>query len=158
MECEDCGGTGYDFGSTREFDPEDCPRCSGSGTELVFRNYLAEAFHIISDPECRVPLCREHIVAMATYARQTVSALFSSRVIWHADGPRNSLPLHLNPFCDLAGDLLVVQEILIRVMKEHAVLLEERHLTSVPAGRDQSGATDIGRSQRSGSVSQILER
>jgi len=78
MECEDCGGTGYDFGSTREFDPEDCPRCSGSGTELVFRNYLAEAFHMICDPECRVELCREHIVAMATYARQTVSALFSA--------------------------------------------------------------------------------
>jgi hypothetical protein len=78
VQCEDCNGTGYDFGSHKDFDPEYCPRCGGSGIELVFRNYLAEAFRIVSDPQCKVALCREQIVALAIYARQTVSALFGS--------------------------------------------------------------------------------
>ena len=54
VRCEDCDGTGYDFGSHKEFDPEYCSRCGGSGTALVFRNYLAEAFRIVSDPHCKV--------------------------------------------------------------------------------------------------------
>jgi hypothetical protein len=74
--CGECEGTGFDAGSHKDFDPEYCPLCGGSGTELVFRNYLAEAFRIVSDPHCKVELCREQIVALATYARQTVSALF----------------------------------------------------------------------------------
>ena len=78
VSCEDCNGTGYDFGSHKEFDPEYCLRCGGSGMELLFRNYLAEAFRIVSDPQCKVALCREQIVALAIYARQTVSALFAS--------------------------------------------------------------------------------
>ena len=78
VQCEDCNGTGYDFGSHKDFDPEYCPRCGGSGMELVFRNYLAEAFRIVSDPQCKVALCRQQIVALAIYARQTVSALFGS--------------------------------------------------------------------------------
>ena len=77
VRCEDCDGTGYDFGSHKEFDPEYCSRCGGSGMAVVFRNYLAEAFRIVSDPHCEVDLCREQIVALATYARQTVSALFA---------------------------------------------------------------------------------
>src|SRR5690348_4029497 len=59
MECEECDGSGYDFGSIKEFDAEYCPRCGGSGKELVFRNYLAEAFRIVSDPECGVQPCRQ---------------------------------------------------------------------------------------------------
>jgi ribosomal protein S27E len=78
VQCEDCNGTGYDFGSHKDFDPEYCPRCGGSGMELVFRDYLAETFRIVSDPQCKVALCREQIVALAIYARQTVSALFGS--------------------------------------------------------------------------------
>ena len=78
VRCEDCDGTGYDVGSHQSFDPEDCPRCGGSGKELIFRNYLAEAFRIVSDPECKVEPCRQQMIALATYARQTVSALFSA--------------------------------------------------------------------------------
>jgi hypothetical protein len=44
--------------------------------ELVFRNYLAEAFRIVSDPQCKVALSRQQFVALAIYARQTVRALF----------------------------------------------------------------------------------
>src|ERR1041385_6531620 len=64
--CEECGGTGYDFGTPRDFDPDYCGRCCGTGRELVFRNYLAEAFRIVADPKSRIEVCREQIVALAT--------------------------------------------------------------------------------------------
>src|SRR5258706_6746180 len=57
VQCEDCNGTGYDFGSHKDFDPEYCPRCGGSGMELVFPHYPAEAFQNVSDSPCQISPC-----------------------------------------------------------------------------------------------------
>ena len=76
--CEDCGGSGLDSGSLSEPIAERCPSCLGTGQEVVLRNFLAEAFRIVADPESELVLCREHMVALATFARQTVSAMFGA--------------------------------------------------------------------------------
>ena len=78
INCQDCGGKGYDPGSVNPRAPEECPTCHGSGKETVLRNYLAEAFRIAADPEADLRLERAHLVALTAYARQTVSALLMS--------------------------------------------------------------------------------
>jgi hypothetical protein len=77
IPCEDCGGTGRDIGALDPWDGVICPRCAGSGRETVIRNYLAEAFRIAANPECRVPVERVHLVAVIEYCRQVVSAVAS---------------------------------------------------------------------------------
>jgi len=77
INCQDCGGTGFDPGTVNPREPEDCPACHGSGKETILRNYLAEAFRIAADPATNLQLERVHLVALTAYARQTVSALLS---------------------------------------------------------------------------------
>jgi hypothetical protein len=77
INCQDCGGTGFDPGSVNPREPEDCVTCHGSGREIILRNYLAEAFRIAADPQTKLELERAHLVALTSYARQTVSALLS---------------------------------------------------------------------------------
>jgi hypothetical protein len=77
IDCQDCGGKGFDPGSVNPHEPEDCLACHGSGKETILRNYLAEAFRIAADPETKLQLERAHLVALTAYARQTVSALLS---------------------------------------------------------------------------------
>ena len=72
--CEDCAGTGRDWGTVGENAPEECSHCRGTGKETVTRNFLAEAFRIAADPGCTAELKREHLVAIINHARQAVSA------------------------------------------------------------------------------------
>jgi hypothetical protein len=78
VNCQDCGGRGYDPGSVCSHEPDDCAACAGSGKETVLRNYLAEAFRIAADPNADLRLERAHLVALTAYARQTISALMMS--------------------------------------------------------------------------------
>ncbi len=75
IPCEDCGGTGRDIGGLDPWDGGACPRCAGSGRETVIRNYLAEGFQIVANPENTRPVERAHLVAIVQYCRQVVSAV-----------------------------------------------------------------------------------
>ena len=79
IACQDCGGACYDAGGLNAVQAESCHACLGSGKEIVLKNYLAEAFRIVADPEANLQLERAHLVALTAYARQTVSALLMSR-------------------------------------------------------------------------------
>lgn len=78
VNCQDCGGRGYDPGTVSSHEPDDCCACGGSGKETILRNYLAEAFRIAADPNAELLLERAHLVALTAYARQTISALMMS--------------------------------------------------------------------------------
>lgn len=75
VNCEECGGSGYDPGGIDPWGPEPCPACRGAKTQKITRNYLGEALRIAANPECQVPVERAHLVAIAQYCRQTVSAV-----------------------------------------------------------------------------------
>ncbi len=78
--CEDCGGTGVETGGLHAIEYEPCGNCNGVGQVLVFRDWLTEAFRIAGPdrPGYRKPIVeREHLTALATYARQVVSAVYS---------------------------------------------------------------------------------
>jgi hypothetical protein len=77
IDCQDCGGRGYDPGGANPQEAEDCLACHGSGKETILRNYLAEAFRIAANPQANLKLERAHLVALTAYARQTVNALMS---------------------------------------------------------------------------------
>ena len=81
IDCQDCGGRGYDPGGINPQEAEDCPACHGSGKETILRNYLAEAFRIAANPQANLPLERAHLVALTAYARQTVNALMSAQEV-----------------------------------------------------------------------------
>ena len=85
MDCEECGGSGYDPGGIDPWGPEPCPVCHGAKTQTVVRNYLAEAFRIAADPGTTRPVERQHLVAIIQYCRELVSAFASLR----DSGPRN---------------------------------------------------------------------
>ena len=74
IECQDCSGTGRDYGSLDPFCAEVCRHCAGSGREVITRNYLAEAFRIAADPGSTIEPKREHLVAVISHARQVVNA------------------------------------------------------------------------------------
>jgi hypothetical protein len=76
-DCEGCGGSGFDPGGIDPWGPEPCPACQGAKTQRIIRNYLAEAFRIVGNPECRVPTERAHLVAIVHFCRQAVSAVVS---------------------------------------------------------------------------------
>jgi hypothetical protein len=77
IDCQDCGGRGYDPGGINPQEAEDCSACHGTGKETILRNYLAEAFRIAANPHANLQLERAHLVALTAYARQTVNALMS---------------------------------------------------------------------------------
>jgi hypothetical protein len=78
IECEECGGSGRDRGTLDNFlngtEPV-CPTCQGRSTETVVRNYLSEAFAVVSNPDSTRPVERAHLVAIVRFAREHVSAL-----------------------------------------------------------------------------------
>jgi hypothetical protein len=73
VNCEECGGSGYDPGGIDPWGPEPCPVCHGAKTQRITRNYLGEALRIAANPEYRVPVERGHLVAIVHYCRQAVS-------------------------------------------------------------------------------------
>jgi hypothetical protein len=81
IDCQGCGGRGYDPGSVNPQEAEDCTACHGSGKETILRNYLAEAFRIAANPQANLQLERAHLVALTAYARQTVNALMSAQEV-----------------------------------------------------------------------------
>ena len=81
IDCQDCGGRGFDPSGINPQEGEDCPACRGSGKETILRNYLAEAFRIAANPQSNLQLERAHLVALTAYARQTVNALMSAQEV-----------------------------------------------------------------------------
>jgi hypothetical protein len=73
--CSECGGSGLDPGGIDPWGPEPCPVCHGAGTQKVTKNYLAEAFRIVGNPQCAMPVEHAHLVAIVQYCRQIVSAV-----------------------------------------------------------------------------------
>ncbi len=72
--CDDCGGSGRDWGSLDPIDPEDCPVCHGSGRQTVTRNYLVEALKIAAG-HSPIDAQREHVQAIVQHCRALVSAV-----------------------------------------------------------------------------------
>jgi hypothetical protein len=77
VNCDECGGTGFDPGGIDPWGPEPCPACRGAKRQLITRNYLAEAFQIAANSESTRPIERQHLVAVIQHCRQAVSALVS---------------------------------------------------------------------------------
>ena len=75
VNCEDCGGSGFDPGGIDPWGPEPCPACRGAKTRRITRNYLAEAFQIAANPESTRPVERQHLVAVIQHCRKAISAL-----------------------------------------------------------------------------------
>ena len=75
-KCEDCGGSGYDWGSLSPMDPEICTACHGGGTQMVIRNYLVEALRIAAGKSSRLAQ-REHLEAVIQHCRDLVGALMA---------------------------------------------------------------------------------
>ena len=73
IDCEDCGGRGYDLGGLNPTEYEPCSVCGGTCKQLVQRNYLGEAFQIAQGQSHTLPE-RKHLVAIIAFARQFVSA------------------------------------------------------------------------------------
>jgi len=76
QKCEDCGGSGYDWGSLRPMEPDVCPACHGSGTQIVRRDYLAEALRIAGGKSA-VPPQREHLQAVIQHCRTLIGAIMT---------------------------------------------------------------------------------
>ena len=77
VNCDECGGSGFDPGGIDPWGPEPCPVCHGAKTQRITRNYLGEALRIAANPACQVPVERAHLVAIVQYCRQAVSAVVS---------------------------------------------------------------------------------
>jgi hypothetical protein len=75
VSCEACGGTGIDPGGLSACERTDCETCSGSGKEQ--REYLTEAFRIVTGTETQIPVSREHLSAVIRHCRELVSAAMS---------------------------------------------------------------------------------
>jgi len=78
--CEHCGGSGYDWGSLSPMEPDVCPGCHGSGTQIVRRDYLAEALRIAGGRSATVPR-REHLQAVIEHCRALVEAVMAMPVV-----------------------------------------------------------------------------
>ena len=77
VNCDQCGGSGFDPGAIDPWGPEPCPTCHGAKTQRITRNYLAEAFQIAANPESTRPVERQHLVAVIQHCREAVSTLVS---------------------------------------------------------------------------------
>jgi hypothetical protein len=75
VNCEECGGSGFDPGGIDPWGPEPCPACRGAKTRRITRNYLAEAFQIAANPASTRPVERQHLVAVIQHCRKAISAL-----------------------------------------------------------------------------------
>jgi hypothetical protein len=75
VNCEECGGSGFDPGGVDPWGPEPCVVCRGSKTQRTVRNFLAEAFQIAAKPESSRQVERQHLVAIIHHCRELVSAL-----------------------------------------------------------------------------------
>ena len=75
-KCEVCGGSGYDWGSLRPMEPDVCSTCDGTGTQIVVRNYLAEALRIAAGKSSQLAQ-RKHLEAVIQPCRDLVGALIS---------------------------------------------------------------------------------
>ena len=74
VDCEECGGSGFDPGGVDPWGPEPCSVCHGTKTQRIIRNYLGEALRIVGNTECTLPVERAHLVAIVQYCRQVVDA------------------------------------------------------------------------------------
>jgi len=79
-KCEDCGGSGYDWGSLSSMEPDECPGCHGSGTQIVRRDYLAEALKIAGGRSAMTPR-REHLEAVIQHCRALVEVVMAMPVV-----------------------------------------------------------------------------
>jgi len=77
IACEECGGSGFDPDGIDPWGPEVCPKCRGAKTQIITRNYLAEAFQIAANPDSVHQIERRHLVAVIQHCREAVSALVS---------------------------------------------------------------------------------
>lgn len=77
INCEECGGSGFDPGGVDPWGPEPCPKCQGAKKQRITRNYLAEAFQIAANPESVRQVERAHLVAVIHHCRETVRAVMS---------------------------------------------------------------------------------
>ena len=77
VNCDECGGSGFDPGGIDPWGPEPCRVCHGARKQRILRNYLAEAFQIAANPESVRPVERQHLIAIIQHCREAVSALVS---------------------------------------------------------------------------------
>jgi len=77
VNCDECGGSGFDPGGIDPWGPEPCRVCRGERKQRIRRNYLAEAFQIAANPESVRPVERQHLIAIIQHCREAVSALVS---------------------------------------------------------------------------------
>jgi len=77
INCDECGGSGFDPGGIDPWGPEVCPKCRGAKTQTIIRNYLAEAFQIAANPDSTRQIERRHLIAVIQHCREVVSALVS---------------------------------------------------------------------------------
>jgi hypothetical protein len=75
VNCDECGGSGFDPGGIDPWGPEPCPACRGAKTQRITRNFLGEAFQIAANPDSTRPVERQHLVAVIQHCREAVSAL-----------------------------------------------------------------------------------
>ena len=80
QKCEHCGGSGYDWGSLRPMEPDVCEACHGRGTQIVRRDYLAEALRIVGGKSAMPPQ-REHLEAVVRHCRALVEAVMVMPVV-----------------------------------------------------------------------------
>ncbi len=90
VDCDECGGSGFDPGGIDPWGPEVCPKCHGAKTQTISRNYLAEAFRIAANPESTRPVERQHLVAIVQYCREAVSAIVALPEIYEC--PKTAEP------------------------------------------------------------------
>ena len=77
VNCDECGGSGFDPGGIDPWGPEPCRVCRGTRKQRIRRNYLAEAFQIAANPESVRLVERRHLIAIIQHCREAVSALAS---------------------------------------------------------------------------------
>jgi len=77
VNCDECGGSGFDPGGIDPWGPELCRVCRGARKQRILRNYLAEAFQIAANPDSVRQVERQHLIAVIQHCREAVSALVS---------------------------------------------------------------------------------
>ena len=86
VNCEECGGSGFDPGGLDPWGPEPCAACHGAKTQRIARNFLAEAFQIVTNLDSARTVERQHLVAIIHHCRELISALVA---LPELTGPRS---------------------------------------------------------------------